>query len=169
MSLDKTRRGPLPVFRVCFFVVGGLLLAGVLFLISLTHLDGPRSRQHAHEAVSVGKLRTVVELQSNYAAAHADTGFACELALLKPAEQRDGADYDPTSFLTTGTWAGYRFALDGCQVDKRGIVAHYQASAVRVERGTTGFRAFCTDETGVVRYDDSGAKMKCLASGHALE
>jgi len=147
MSLDKTRRRLLPFLRVCFFVVGGLLLVGVLFLISVTNLDGPHSRQHAHEAVAVGKLRTVSELQSKYATAHADTGFACELALLKPAEQRDDADYDPTSFLTTGTWVGYRFALDGCQVDKRGVVAHYQASDVPIERGTTGFRAFCTDET----------------------
>ena len=168
MSLDKTRRRLLPIFRVCFFVVGGLLLAGVLFLISVTHLDGPHSRQHAHEAVAVGKLHTVIELQSKYAAAHADKGFACELPLLKPVEQRADADYDPVGFLATGTWSGYRFALDGCQVDKGGVVAHYQASAVPIERGTTSFRAFCTDETGIVRYDNSGLKANCLASGRAL-
>src|SRR5438874_12000330 len=81
MSLDKTRRRLLPIFRVCFLVVGGLLLAGVLFLISVTHLDGPHSRQHSHEAVAVGKLRTVVDLQSKYAAAYADMGFACEFPL----------------------------------------------------------------------------------------
>jgi hypothetical protein len=168
MLPDKSRHRFRPVFRVCFFVMGGLLLAGLLFLIVVPRLDGPHSRQHAHEAVAVGKLRTVIELQSKYAAAHAETGFACELAPLKPTEQRDDADYDPTGFLTTGTWAGYRFALDGCQVDKRGVVAHYQASAVPIERGTTGFRAFCTDETGIVRYDNSGLKANCLASGRAL-
>jgi len=57
-------------------------------------------------------------------------------------EQREDADDDPLGFLTTGTWSGYRFALDDWYVDKKGIVAHYQASAVPVERGTTGFRAF---------------------------
>src|SRR5437667_929365 len=124
MSLDKIRRRLLPIVRVCFFVVGGLLLAGMLFLISVTHLDGPHSRQHAHEAVAVGKLHTVIELQSKYAAAHADKGFACELPLLKPIEQRADADYDPAGFLATGTWSGYRVALDGCQVDKGGVVAH---------------------------------------------
>ena len=168
MSLDKTRRRLVPIFRVCFFVMGVLLLAGLLSLMVVPRLDGPHSRQHAHEAVAVSKLLTVIELQSKYAAAHADKGFACELPLLKPAEQRDDADYDPFGFLATGTWAGYRFALDGCQVDKRGTVAHYQASAVPIERGTTGFRAFCTDETGIVRYDNSGLKANCLASGRAL-
>src|SRR5437660_10084413 len=88
MSLDKIRRRLLPIFRVCFFVVGGLLLAGVLFLISVTHLDGPHSRQHAHEAVAVGKMRTVIELQSKYAAAHAVKGFASELYLMSNEEQR---------------------------------------------------------------------------------
>jgi hypothetical protein len=169
MSLDKTGGRLPPIIRVSFFVMGSLLLAGVLFLISVTHLDGPHSRQHAHEAVAVSKLLTVIELQSKYAAAHADKGFACELPLLKPVEQRDDADYDPLGFLTTETWSGYRFALDGCHVDKRGIVARYQASAVPIERGTTGVRAFCTDETGIMRYDDSGVKVKCLASGRLLE
>jgi hypothetical protein len=148
--------------------MGVLLLAGLLFLMVVPRLDGPHSRQHAHEAVAVSKLLTVIELQKKYAASHVETGFACELPLLKPVEQRADAHYDPFGFLTTGTWSGYRFALDGCHVDQKGVVAHYQASAVPIERGTTGFRAFCTDETGIVRYDNSGLKANCLASGRAL-
>jgi len=36
--------------------MGVLLLAGLLFLMVVPRLDGPHSRQHAHEAVAVGKL-----------------------------------------------------------------------------------------------------------------
>jgi hypothetical protein len=169
MSLDKTRTSLPRYIRVCLFVMGGLLLAGVPILITIPRLDGPHSRQHAHEAVAVGKLLAVIELQKKYAAAQAHKGFACELPLLKPAEGRGDAGYDTLDFLSTGTWSGYRFALDDCYVDKIGIVAHYQASAVPIERGTTDFRAFCTDETGIMRYDDSGVKAKCLASGRLLE
>ena len=148
MSLDKTRRRLLPIFRVCFFVVGGLLLAGVLFLISVTHLDGPHSRQHAHEAVAVGKLHTVIELQSKYAAAHADKGFACELPLLKPIEQRADADYDPVGFLATGTWSGYRFAatrrfrwvhrLTQCPVGQLTIYESHRGSPSSGTQGISG-------------------------------
>jgi hypothetical protein len=149
--------------------MGGLLLAGVLFLMLIPRLDGLHSRQHAHDAVAVGKLLTIIDLQKKYAVAHPEKGFACELPQLKPVEQRKDDDYDPFSFLTTGTWSGYRFAIEGCHVEKKGIVAHYQASAVPVVPGTTGFRAFCTDETGTLWYDDSGVRVKCLISGRVLE
>jgi len=79
-------------------------------------------------------------------------------------------DYDPLGFLTTGTRAGYRFTLDGCQVDNNGTVAHYQVSAVPVEPGISrGVRSFCTDETGVVRCDNSGIATNCLTSGRVLD
>jgi hypothetical protein len=170
MSLDKSRRRLPAIIRASLFVISGLLLAGVLFLMLIPRLDGPHSRQHAHQAVAVSKLLTIIDLQKKYAAAHPEKGFACELPQLKPLEQQEkNSDYDPFGFLSTGTWAGYRFEIEGCHVEKKGIVAHYQASAVPVVPGTTGFRAFCTDETGTLRYDDSGVREKCLASGHVLE
>ena len=170
MSSDHLRRKFRRIIRICFFVMAGLLSAGVMFLTFVPHLDGPHSRRAAHEAIAVGELLTVVRLQSKYAAADAVKGFACELPLLQSAEQKgDHPDYDPLGFLTTGTWAGYRFTLDGCQVDKNGTVVHYQVSAAPVERGVSGLRSFCTDETGVIRYDNSGIGTNCLTSGRVLD
>jgi hypothetical protein len=150
-------------------VAVGLLLAGVLFLALLPHFDGPHSRKHANEAAAVGKLLAVAKLQSKYAAAHPGKGFACELPSLRPTERQENLQYDPSSFLTTGMQLGYRFTLDGCNADRSGMVTRYKAAAVPVEQGTTGFRAFCIDETALMRYDDSGIGAKCLTSGRVLE
>ena len=170
MSSDHSRRKFRRIIRICFLVIAGLLSAVVLFPIFMPHLDGPHSHRFAHEASAVSKLRTVVSLQSQHAAAEPVKGFACELPLLRSAEQKgDHPNYDPLGFLTTRAWAGYRFTLDGCQVDKNGTVVHYQVSAVPVEPAVSGLRSFCTDETGVIRYDNSGIGTNCLISGRVLD
>jgi hypothetical protein len=102
-------------------------------------------------------------------AAHPFDGFACELPLLKPNEQRDEADYDPLGFLITGTQSGYKFSLANCGSDATRAKAHYYVTAVPVEQGITGFRAFCADESGGIWYDKAGSATNCLGSRHALE
>ena len=164
MSPDNSSRRVRAILRTSLFVMCGLLLAAGLLLLVVPTLDGPHSRQLANEAAALSKLRTVVTLQNQYTAAHAYNGFACELLLLKATEQRNEADYDPLRFLITGTQAGYKFSLVNCGSDANRARAHYQVTAVPVERGTTGFRAFCADESGLIWYDDAGSATNCLAS-----
>src|SRR5580700_7021129 len=45
----------------------------------------------ANESAAVGALRWVNALENQYAAAHADKGFACEFLLLQATEQMSGA------------------------------------------------------------------------------
>lgn len=142
------------------------LLAVVMFA---PELDGPHSRQYANEAAAVSKLRTVVTLETKYAAAHSEKGFACELSLLRTSEQTRADDYDALSFLVKPTHAGYKFTLGNCYANTQGVVVHYQASAVPVESGRTGFRAFCTDDSGLLWYDAGGSATNCLASRRSLE
>jgi hypothetical protein len=149
-----------------------LIAAGtfaLLVVMFIPVLDGPHSRQHANEAAAVSKLRTLVTLQTAYAATHSEKGFTCELPLLKPEKRGQEAGYDPLSFLTTPMHAGYKFALANCYADAKGVVVHYQATAVPVERGTMGFRAFCTDDSGSLWYDEAGSAPDCLAYRRLLE
>ena len=107
-------------------------------------------------------------LQSKYALAHPEKGFACEFLVLKPSEQHESDDYEPL-LLTTGTQAGYKFSLGGCYADAKGTVVHYQVTAVPIEHGTTGVLAFCGDESGVLWYDKDGSATNCLASRRMLK
>jgi hypothetical protein len=57
-------------------------------------------------------------------------------------------DYDP-DFFSTGERAGYSFVISGCETLGDKAVRQYQIMAVPIEPGKSGWRSFCTDETGV--------------------
>jgi hypothetical protein len=164
---NSSRRLP-RIVRILLWIMGGLISAAGLFLLVIPTLDGPHSRLFANEASAVSKLRTVITLQDEYSAAHAHTGFACELPLLKPIGQQKFPDYS-LEFLSTGVQSGYRFSLVSCSSDANRARVRYQVTAVPVEQGTTGIRTFCADEAGVIWYDLEGSATNCLASRHALQ
>src|SRR5689334_9038302 len=135
----NTRSSP---FRILsrFTAASCLLVAG---LLAIGLLDGSHSRQSRNEASAVGKLRDLTILEKKFAAEH-DRGFTCEANLLtsSKSEQKLGS-YDPLWFLASGISSGYRFALENCSSDEKGVVVHYEVTAVPVKRGVTGSYAFC--------------------------
>jgi len=114
-----------------------------------------------NESAAVGSLREIHDLQSKYAAAHPNEGFACQLQRLRPAE---ATAYDPTTALLAGEWSVYKFVLAGCTPTEKGIVVSYQITAVPIARGLTGVRAFCADESGTLFYEENGSATQCLSS-----
>jgi len=132
-----------------------------LFLLVVANLDGSHSRLYANEASAVGKLRTVLTLQDQYMTGHARDEFACELALLKPLGQQNFPDHS-LEFLTTAAQSGYKFSLVSCGSDANRARVRYQVTAVPIQQGTTGVRAFCADETGVIWYDPEGSATRLI-------
>jgi hypothetical protein len=168
MSRVNSSRRVSRIVRICLWILGGLVLAGLAFIPFAPSLDGPHSRQLANEASAVSKLHKIRTLQDEYAASHAEKGFACDLPLLRATDQPKASDYDPLQFLVTEQ-SGYKFALANCYGEANRRVTHYQATATPVVFGSTGFRAFCTDDSGLIWYDSEGSAAKCLASRRSLE
>ena len=166
-SGNSSRRFP-RIVRALLWVIGGLVLAAGLCIFLLPKFAAPHARIFANEASAASRLHTVITLQDEYTAAHAYMGFACELPLLKPIGRQKFPDYS-FEFLTTGVQSGYRFALTSCGPDANRPRARYQVIAVPVEHGTTGIRAFCADETGVIWYDLEGSATNCLVSRKVLQ
>jgi len=154
--------------RAFFWAGGTLILAASCLFVVVTTLDGPHSRLNANEASAVSKLRTIITLQHEYKAAHAHTGFACELSSLKTLGQQTFPDYS-LQFLTAGVQSGYRFSLVSCGSDTNQATVRYQLVAAPIERGTTGIMAFCADQTGVIWWDRDGSAASCLEARHTLE
>jgi hypothetical protein len=136
-----------------------------LFLLMVPRFPGAMA---AHESSAASTLLTTVTLQDRYATAHPNIGFACELPLLKAVGQQLHPD-DSWEFLATGVHSGYRFLLVSCVSEANRARARYQVVAVPVEPGKTGVKAFCADQTGVMRFDPDGSAINCLASGQAIE
>jgi hypothetical protein len=59
---------------------------------------------------------------------------------------------------------GYRLELRNC-VNSEAEGHKYQVVAYPVVSPQTGMRAFCSDESGMVRVDAGGSADDCLASG----
>ena len=143
-----------------------LFLIGVLTIFSPSFHDR-HSGMAQNESAAVGSLRKLSSLESQYAAAHADKGFACELVLLQPTEEMKQPS-GPYATLLTGVWSGYKFSVVGCAPGASGVVTHYTLTAVPVSGYRTGVRAFCTDESGSIFYDVTGSAHECWAARQPL-
>jgi hypothetical protein len=139
----------------------------VLTFFLLPDYSDSHSGLAQNESAAMGGLRTLNNLENQYAAAHADQGFACDLALLQPTEEMKEA-YGPYATLLSGAWSGYNFAVVGCVTGTNGGVIHYAMTAVPISRYGTGVRAFCSDESGSIFYDRAGSGAECLSARRLL-
>jgi hypothetical protein len=148
-----------PVWRRVLLVCGSVAVLYLIAAIVIPVQDGPYRRQHANEAVAVGILRRTNDLERRYAEAHPSEGFVCELPKLSSvAEQSD-------RFVTSaGHYAGYIFSITDCTASSNGKVTQYEFVAVPFEPGKSGFRAFCTNDSGTIWSDKNGSAGACMAN-----
>ena len=144
-------------------LAAAFLLSFLLVFAFSPHFHDSHAGVRQNESAAVGSLRKIHDLESKYAAAHPNEGFACQLQRLRPVEDVT-TDYDPTKSLLSGEWSGYKFVLAGCTPTEKGIVIRFQITAVPIARGLTGVRAFCTDESGTLFYADNGSATECLSA-----
>ena len=116
-----------------------------------------------NESAAVNVLRHLNVLEKRHAATQVAKGFTCVMTQLRELQLWSDA-HDSSAALLTGQSRGYRFALLGCTGEASGIVTHYQVTAVPVNPYRTGVRAFCTDESGRIFYDNESSPSQCLAS-----
>ncbi len=149
------------------------VLSVILILLFVVALTFSPSFHDAHfgvaryESAAVGSLSKINELERQYASAHVDKGFACNLPLLLTTDKKSD-EYDSTASLLSGEHAGYKFAVATCALDTTGKVSRYEITAVPTAFGRTGVRAFCTDQSGQLSYDQEGSGPRCLALRHPL-
>jgi TonB family protein len=116
-----------------------------------------------NEQTALLSVRAINAAQKSYQSTQA--GFACTLSTLGSAGKQSSVArriylYDPQ--LAGGKKNGYNFALSGCDT------SHYQLVA-EPELPDSGVRAYCSDESGVVRSSSDGKASTCLVSGEVVE
>jgi hypothetical protein len=153
-------------------VLGYIGLAGIPFILIIAAIAIPnllRARIAANEASAVGGIRAINTAEFTYSSAYPEVGFSCSLTKL------GGSETNATSAkaglidqqLASGNKSGYRFRLTGCEMTDHTFTT-YRVSAVPIKPGTPGMRAFCSDQTGVIRYVISTAE-QCFDSGTPLQ
>ena len=155
------------LFRCISGLCGALLFCAVLAAqIDKKGPDDPAK----NEARAVGSLRSLNTAEAVYSSTYPQIGFTCTLSDFSPpaAGQKPSskaADLIQPS-LTSGTKNGYIFSLT---CPKHSTPQNtYQLTAVPLVPGKTGARAFCTDQTAVIRTSADGQAASCLASGKPI-
>jgi type IV pilus assembly protein PilA len=151
-----------------FSLIELLIVVAIILIIAAIAIPNLlRSRIAANEASAVGSLRTLNTAEITYNTSYPQAGFACTLAQMGPVS---GGTASSTAAglidanLASGTKSGYSFALSGCSGTP---AVDYKTTGTPVSPGTTGQRYFCSDSSGVIKYDaTSGAN--CLTNGNPI-
>jgi len=106
---------------------------------------------------AIGSVRTLVAAEKKYAEAHPEVGYTCSMSALPDDE------FKTIEQLRNGTRDEYAFQIGGCQVANGARSnAKYQLTARPLLKGMP---AYCSDQSGIAKYDESGSVQKCLESG----
>jgi len=137
-------------------------LGNVDFLKGLKKMQNDTS-----ETIAVASLRTLNRAETSYARTYTGYGFSCKISDL--AETKDKAGPQPAMLndpaLATGSKGGYKFLISGCGSQP---ITRYQVAAVP-EDSDVGLKAFCSDESGIVRSSADGTAASCLSVGVPVE
>jgi len=146
-------------------VLGYLGVAGVPFILIIAAIAIPnllRARMAANESSAVAAVRTLAVAEVGYSSSHPDAGYTCTLSELGGAGLIDAR-------LASGQKSGYVFELSNCRPSADGGAnVKFRVVAYPVTRNTTGTRAFCSDESGVVKTDEKDSPQDCLENGSTM-
>ncbi len=148
--------------------IAGLVLgyAGIAFIpliliiaaIAIPNLL--RARLAANESSAAAGVRTLVTAEVSYSSSHPDTGVTCNLQDL--TDQIGPA-------LAGGVKSGYRFHVQDCEPETPGGPnVKYKVVAYPLSKGQTGTKAFCSDESAVVKFSVDGSAQTCVDVGEVL-
>lgn len=121
----------------------------------------------ASERLVVNAIHTIVTAEVTYANTYPNVGYTCTLSSL---DGFGGGEPGPqqamliSSGLASGRKYGYVFKLSGCLATP---ATKFFLTAAPSEPGSGG-KAFCADQSGVVRSSEDGKAESCLASGSPI-
>jgi type IV pilus assembly protein PilA len=136
------------------------------FLKTLTQSLAP-SHMGVLESSALSGLRTLTTAEVSYASAFPELGFTCTLSDLGGAGDGETSSHAASMIsdaVASGAIGGYSFAITDCSGSP---VDHFRVAAAPLNP-EGGLRAFCSDESAVIRFSDDGQAATCLRDGEPL-
>jgi type IV pilus assembly protein PilA len=151
-----------------FSLIELLIVVAIILVISAIAIPSyMRSRIQANEASAVSSLRMVNTAAITYSSTYVDVGFPANLPDMGGANPCTAASTSACLIddsLAQGTKSGYSIAWTG---DGATPSVAYTLTGTPLAVGSSGQRMYCTDQTGLVRYDPSGAG--CTSASAAVQ
>ena len=141
----------------------GLAVIPILIIAAIAIPNLLRARIAANESTAAKTLRLLVVAEISYASAHPGEGYSCSLHNVVGHGNLNPA-------MASGIQHGYVYQLQNCSPDNAGGPnTRFQVVAFPQTKNQTGVRAFCSDESGVIKLDVNGSPQTCLERGSALQ
>ncbi|HWT89123.1 MAG TPA: prepilin-type N-terminal cleavage/methylation domain-containing protein [Candidatus Angelobacter sp.] len=139
-----------------FSLIELLIVVAIILIIAAIAIPNLiKSKMAANEASAVGSLRTLTTGEIAFGSACPALGFTHALADLGTAATCPGGNAQIDSTLQSGSKSGYVFADPG-RTSGNVPETQFAWTALR-SSASSGTRSFYVDETGVIRYDPTGA------------
>lgn len=141
-----------------FSLIELLIVVAVFLIIAAIAIPNfMRSRMRANEASAVASLRVIINGAVTYSTTYPQQGYPAQLTNLggvPPCVPVPNQACLIEDTLAQGTKSGYNFVWTG-----DGLVPSFGFFITAAPQfvGSSGQNMFCTDQTGVVRHDPSGA------------
>ena len=154
-----------------------IVVAIILIIAAIAITNLLRSRIAANEASAVGSIRTINTSEVTFASTYPNLGFAALGSLGGAGGVATGAGLID-SVLASGVKSGYAFAVligpSGCGQGGTSAICSTYAVNGDPSNSQTGQRHFCSDQSGVIRYDvaspiTSAAATGCVATAAPLQ
>ncbi|MGB6597193.1 MAG: prepilin-type N-terminal cleavage/methylation domain-containing protein [Candidatus Acidiferrum sp.] len=141
-----------------FSLIELLIVVAIILIISAIAIPSyMRARMQANEASAVSSLRMINTAAITYFSTYQNVGYPSTLASmggLAPCTSTSTSACMLDETVAQGTKSGYTFVWNS---DGATPSVAYTATATPVSLGKTGQRMFCTDQTGLTRFDPSGS------------
>jgi type IV pilus assembly protein PilA len=155
-----TRR---PIARECdkrgFSLIELLIVVAIILIIAAIAIPNLlRARISANEASAVASLRMIVTTNTQYYSTYG-IGYAANLGNLGGVSPCTASSVTACLLdvvLTSGSKSGYSFVEVG-NTPIVGVNIGFEANGTPQGVGLTGQRAFCVDQTGIIRFNLTGA------------
>jgi prepilin-type N-terminal cleavage/methylation domain-containing protein len=151
-----------------FSLIELLLVVTVILIISAIAVPNfLRSRQRANEASAVASIRVINTASVTYSMTYPNLGYPASLATLGGANPCTASSTQAClidDLIAQGVKSGYSFIWTG---DGATPSVTYLITGTPQAIGSSGQRMFCTDQTGVIRYDPTGSG--CTSASSTLD
>jgi type IV pilus assembly protein PilA len=149
-----------------FSLIELLIVVAIILIIAAIAIPNLiKSKMAANEASAVGSLRTIVTAQVAYSTDCPQVGFSATLLDLNAGTKCAPAANQIDITLANGTKSGYAFTV-AVGAGAGPPQTTFLATALPLST-SSGTRGFCTDESGVIRYDLTGVDPGCGAGSTA--
>ncbi|HKN74866.1 MAG TPA: prepilin-type N-terminal cleavage/methylation domain-containing protein [Candidatus Acidoferrum sp.] len=141
-----------------FSLIELLIVVAIILIISAIAIPSyMRSRIQANEASAVSSVRMIGTAAITYSSTYVNVGYPTNLADMggvNPCTASSTTACLLDENIAAGTKSGYTIVWTG---DGATPSVAYTVTAAPVIVGGSGQRMFCSDQTGVIRFDPSGA------------